>query len=630
MTMTIWRLFYSGFLQTQGRSKSFWQQLKAAFCCSCWNSIWRISTVLPMPKSPNTHHRKVLKSMKRMRRGKWSTSSCPDPLLLLWKVLNHDFLSIFFGILFQIVRSLEILSFFFVVRDNLGSVVSNRYNLFCFAENLGMRSDSEESTKIALVKKYIEFKQLMLKIDPAEEDEEEKLASAMRAYQVPVSPTNATDSLVPLPTTAPIITPTMLPTLTLTPSKPRGRPPKTSRSPRSEQKSSSSSHKKKSHKKRKRKLDSDESSEDDSDCDPDFRGWNLKLETDDCSDNYNITTQSRGDSLGFFHVLELYGYTKCFLNSSEPWGIFSLKILYNSFLRETAKFDWLRSWFQWPISTTILPSEITKFKSWNRNWLITNAMICGTSCPILYTYKNCRFILNVAVDQWEIICTVSTRVFLMRQAKRNWLMRWLELLKTNQIACFLALLLCPTHRLLDSSIHRFLWIKFIFAHGFLKLVPFLLVGSIPSPSFPIPTTTVDEIANLFSHSFPSVISYFNSTLFVQETSSYPHSENLRESADNWTRACVCVWVYVWDDCTVFSTVSYYMDVRVYCIWNINRDSFGNVAFNYFRIHLILLPRFTPIHIQVVTNVTSRVNWTADLLCFWTYNDYWNGTCTEHS
>ena len=135
-----------------------------------------------------------------------------------------------------------------------------------------MRSDSEESTKIALVKKYIEFKQLMLKIDPAEEDEEEKLASAMRAYQVPVSPTNATDSLVPLPTTAPIITPTMLPTLTLTPSKPRGRPPKTSRSPRSEQKSSSSSHKKKSHKKRKRKLDSDDSSEDDSDCDPDFRG----------------------------------------------------------------------------------------------------------------------------------------------------------------------------------------------------------------------------------------------------------------------------------------------------------------------------------------------------------------------
>jgi len=104
--------------------------------------------------------------------------------------------------------------------------------------------------------------------------------------------------------------------------------------------------------------------------------------------------------------------------------------------------------------------------------------------------------------------------------------------KTNHVACFLALLLYPTHCLLDSTIHRFLWIKFIFAHGFLKLVQFLLVGSIPSPSFPIPTTTVDEIVNLFSHSFPSVISYFNSTLFVQETSSYLHSESLRESANS--------------------------------------------------------------------------------------------------
>ena len=140
-----------------------------------------------------------------------------------------------------------------------------------FSENLGMRSDSKESTKIALVKKFIKFKQLMLKIDPAEEDEEEKLASAMRAYQVPVSPTNTAEGLVPLPTTTPIITPTMMPTLTLTPTKGRGRPPKNSRSPRSEQKSSASQ-KKKSHKKRKRKLDSDESSDDDSDCDPDFRG----------------------------------------------------------------------------------------------------------------------------------------------------------------------------------------------------------------------------------------------------------------------------------------------------------------------------------------------------------------------
>lgn len=30
------------------------------------------------------------------------------------------------------------------------------------------------------------------------------------------------------------------------------------------------------------------------------------------------------------------------------------------------------------------------------DWL-KNAMICGTSCPILYTYKNYRFILNMAV-----------------------------------------------------------------------------------------------------------------------------------------------------------------------------------------------------------------------------------------
>ena len=113
-----------------------------------------------------------------------------------------------------------------------------------FFRNLVIRSDSEESTKIALVKKYIEFKQLMLKIDPAEEDEEEKLALDMRVYQVPVSPTDTTDGLVPLPTTTPIITPTMLLTLTLTPTKAQGRPPKKSRSSPSEQKSSASQKKK--------------------------------------------------------------------------------------------------------------------------------------------------------------------------------------------------------------------------------------------------------------------------------------------------------------------------------------------------------------------------------------------------
>lgn len=139
-------------------------------------------------------------------------------------------------------------------------------------ENLGLSGYLEVSSKQALVEKYIEFKQLMLKIDPAEEDEEERLASAMRTYQVTESP---------VPTDVPVIGASVfgapqpnMPGVTLmgapmTPMKtPRSKSSKTPRSPRGEKSSSSS--KKKSHKKRKRKIESDESS-DDSDCDPDFR-----------------------------------------------------------------------------------------------------------------------------------------------------------------------------------------------------------------------------------------------------------------------------------------------------------------------------------------------------------------------
>lgn len=150
---------------------------------------------------------------------------------------------------------------------------SNRFE-YDSIENLGLTGYVEVSSKQSLVEKYIEFKQLMLKIDPAEEDEEERLASAMRTYQVTESP---------VPTDGPISMPVfgaapMMPGVTsmaapTTPMKtPRSKSSKTPRSPRGEKSSSSSSSssKKKSQKKRKRKIESDESS-DDSDCDPDFR-----------------------------------------------------------------------------------------------------------------------------------------------------------------------------------------------------------------------------------------------------------------------------------------------------------------------------------------------------------------------
>ena len=136
-----------------------------------------------------------------------------------------------------------------------------------------------------LVEKYLEFKQLMLKIDPAEEDEEERLASAMRTYL----PTQVIETPMPVD-----VTPMQFPIMqqlygqevpmqpppgmsmglpmgmpmgmsNMTPMKhSRPKSVKTPRSPRGDK-----SAKKKSHKKRRRK-DSDEST-DDSDCDPDFR-----------------------------------------------------------------------------------------------------------------------------------------------------------------------------------------------------------------------------------------------------------------------------------------------------------------------------------------------------------------------
>lgn len=126
----------------------------------------------------------------------------------------------------------------------------------------------EVSSKQSLVEKYIEFKQLMLKIDPAEEDEEERLASAMRTYQVTESPV-PTDGPIGMPIfgAAPIIPGMTLMAAPTTPMKaPRSKSAKTPRSPRGEKSSS----KKKSQKKRKRKIESDDSS-DNSDCDPDFR-----------------------------------------------------------------------------------------------------------------------------------------------------------------------------------------------------------------------------------------------------------------------------------------------------------------------------------------------------------------------
>lgn len=117
------------------------------------------------------------------------------------------------------------------------------------------------------MEKYIEFKQLMLKIDPAEEDEEEKLASAMRTYQVTESPVpNDVTMVIPPFGSSPALIGSGQVTSLATPVKaPRPKSAKTPRSPRAEK-----SGKKKSHKKKKRKIDSDEST-DDSDCDPDFR-----------------------------------------------------------------------------------------------------------------------------------------------------------------------------------------------------------------------------------------------------------------------------------------------------------------------------------------------------------------------
>ena len=156
----------------------------------------------------------------------------------------------------------------------------------------------EVSSKQALVEKYLEFKQLMLKIDPAEEDEEERLASAMRTYL----PTQVAETPIPVDGTpiqmqfpimqqlfgqeSPMQPPMQPPGMSIglpvpihnmghgmtmsgipniTPMK-QSRPPKTSKTPRSPRGDKSA--KKKSHKKRRRK-DSDESS-DDSDCDPDY------------------------------------------------------------------------------------------------------------------------------------------------------------------------------------------------------------------------------------------------------------------------------------------------------------------------------------------------------------------------
>jgi hypothetical protein len=117
--------------------------------------------------------------------------------------------------------------------------------------------------KRALIEKYLEFRLLMLKIDPAEdgdEEAEERLASAMRTYQVTESPIpNEVSSVAPM-MGAPVIVGT---TTATTPSKSR-KSSKGVKSPRSEKSA------KKKHRKRKRKIDSDDSS-DNSDCDPDFR-----------------------------------------------------------------------------------------------------------------------------------------------------------------------------------------------------------------------------------------------------------------------------------------------------------------------------------------------------------------------
>ena len=73
--------------------------------------------------------------------------------------------------------------------------------------------------KKALIEKYLEFRLLMLKIDPAEdgdEEAEERLASAMRTYQVTESPIPSDVSSMAPMMEAPVIVGT---TATTTPSK---------------------------------------------------------------------------------------------------------------------------------------------------------------------------------------------------------------------------------------------------------------------------------------------------------------------------------------------------------------------------------------------------------------------------
>ena len=114
------------------------------------------------------------------------------------------------------------------------------------------------SSKQSLVEKYIELNQL--KIDPAEKDEEERLASAMRTYQVTESsvPTDDPMEMLIFGIPAPIMAGLALMAVPATPVK-------TSRSTIGR---CSSSSKKKSQRKRKWQIGSD-----DSDCDPHFNAF---------------------------------------------------------------------------------------------------------------------------------------------------------------------------------------------------------------------------------------------------------------------------------------------------------------------------------------------------------------------
>ncbi|XP_046458023.1 LOW QUALITY PROTEIN: nipped-B-like protein A [Daphnia pulex] len=120
----------------------------------------------------------------------------------------------------------------------LVNIFMPRPTLHALKENLGLGGYLEVSSKQSLVEKYIEFKQLMLKIDPAEEDEEERLASAMRTYQVTESPvpTDVPAMGVPIFGAAPPIIPGVaLMGAPSTPMKtPRSKSSKTPRSPRGE------------------------------------------------------------------------------------------------------------------------------------------------------------------------------------------------------------------------------------------------------------------------------------------------------------------------------------------------------------------------------------------------------------